>query len=58
MLQGKKRQYDKDKHEAKITKRIHKKITTLERSARKLFESLNMFDGTNLSFISSEDQDT
>ena len=40
------RQYDKDKHEKQMTKRIHKRSTTLERSVRKLMEGFNMFDGT------------
>ena len=51
-------QYDKDKHETQIAKRIHKRSTALERSVRKLLEGLNMFGGINLIFISDMDQDT
>ena len=46
-----------DKHETRVTKRIHKRSNALERSVRKLLEGLNMFDGTNLTLISDVDQD-
>ena len=46
-----------DKHETQLTKRIHKRNTALEQSARKLLKGLNMFDGTNLTLISDVDQD-
>ena len=39
-------------------KKIHKRSTALERSVRKLLESLNMFHGTNLTLNSDVDQDT
>ena len=46
-----------DKHHTQIAKRIHKRITALEWSVRKLLEGLNMFDGTNLTLILDVDQD-
>ena len=52
------RQYDKDKHKTQITKRIHKRGTTLEQSVRKSVEGLNSFDSTNLTLISDVDQNT
>ena len=45
-----------DKHEIQITKRINKRNTALEQSI-KILEGLNMFDGTNLTFNSDEDED-
>ena len=39
-------------------RRIHKISTAFERSVRKLLEGLNIFDGTNLTPISNEDQDS
>ena len=40
-------------------KRIRKlSATFVVRSVKKLLEGLNMFDGTNLTFISDVDQDT
>ena len=44
------------KHETQITKRIHKRSTTLERSV-KLLEGFNMFDGANLTLFSDVDQE-
>ena len=61
-LQGKR--YDSrqrqtvNKQLTQITSKIHKRITALERSVRKLLEGSNMFDGTNLTLIADVDQDT
>ena len=51
--------HDQDEHETQIhvTKKIHKRISALQRSVRKLLEGLNTFDGTTLTIISDVDQD-
>ena len=46
-----------DTYETQITKKIHKRSRALERLARKLLEGSNIFNGTNLTFISNVDQD-
>ena len=51
--------HDKDRHETQMTKSIHKRSTTLERSVRKLPDCITMFDNTrtSLTIISVVAQD-
>ena len=50
------RQYDKDKQERQITKKIQRRSTALEGSVRKLLEGLNLVNGTNPTLSSDVDR--